>query len=164
MTVYFIGAGPGFGQTLTTADVNGDGRLDIITPHVFGFLWLENQPGASSFQAHANFIPGFSVYNRILAGDLDRDGAVDVVLTTFSGSLFVMNQGDGLFDPPQTLGDHFGEGILVDLDLDGDLDLLASRIQGGGRGVLAGEHRSCRLQRQWSPRLPRYRNGRKCRL
>ena len=58
-------------------------------------------------------------------GDIDRDGKPDLVV----GSVVWRNSGGGRFVKAQTLGlgDLPTALLLVDVDADGDLDLLANR-------------------------------------
>lgn len=60
-------------------------------------------------------------------GDLDQDGAPDLVITRYGPDLVYFNQGDGTFAEPRALTDTHPwstSAALVDYDLDGDLDLF----------------------------------------
>ena len=115
-----------------TADVDGDGDIDLLTASsTNGWIaWYENQ-GSGQFMHHeiAKFMHG----NRTIhAADLDGDQDVDVVTATYSKDLKVVwfrNLGGGTFDGGHVLStdvDHPTGVDSADLDGDGDPDVLSS--------------------------------------
>jgi hypothetical protein len=63
--------------------------------------------------------------NAVVAGDIDNDGFVDLIVTTIGPNISYRNNGDGTFSRWE-LGledERWGTGLaLLDWDLDGDLD------------------------------------------
>jgi len=144
----------GAGRFLEVVDANSDGALDVVTQtndgmraviQVFG--QVENPGGALSFEAGPVHRTSLSGRGAVLAvGDLDEDGAPDIVLTTEdtqSGQVF-LNDGscllrakpgdanaDGqldLADPIAILSHMLAEKPLAcpeaaELNGDGQLDL-----------------------------------------
>lgn len=62
------------------------------------------------------------------AGDVDRDGDLDLYLTEFGANELFLNQGDGSFRAAPGAGDPFWStsAAFGDVDLDGDLDLYVA--------------------------------------
>ena len=112
---------------LTSADLDGDGDLDIVTSAV---EWYENL-GNRNFLAHpiSERARGFDV----LATDLDGDGDVDLVLPSIESGLrdilWYENDGTGKFTERvlADLGDSQPSDVdAADFDGDGDLDVVSA--------------------------------------
>jgi hypothetical protein len=123
-------------------DVNGDGRRDLVygAGHSYGLFWLEHRaPGA--WAEHA-IDDSWSQAHAVSLADLDRDGRLDIV----TGKRYLAHEIDpGAYEPLGLywyrlndrggyvkhvidFGGRAGGGMqipVIDLDGDGDLDLLA---------------------------------------
>lgn len=132
----FMAYAPTFtgGVSVSLADVNGDGRLDIVTgtgkgggPHVRAFNAL-NGTNLLSFMAYN---PNFRGGVFVTAGDMDGDGLAEIVTGTGSGGgphvgLFdlrtrTMARGFFAYDPSVLNGVRVG---LSDRNGDGILDIF----------------------------------------
>ncbi|MGE7417525.1 FG-GAP-like repeat-containing protein [Methylobacterium tarhaniae] len=128
-------------QSVSLADVNGDGKLDLVTansdPSTASVL-LGN--GDGTFKAKTDFGTGSSPYSVALA-DLNGDGKLDLVTTNNdSGSASVLlGNGDGTFQAKADFGTG-GSPIavtLADVDGDGKRDIVTANY-GNSVSVLLG--------------------------
>ncbi len=116
-----LGLSHGAGDGITSADVDNDGKVDLLlTSDNSGHLYLNN--GNATFR----FQQSFSNTDGYMGGfaDLDNDGDLDLV---FAGDdLCYLNDGHGLFVagpaiPVSGINDPRAIGF-ADIDGDGDLD------------------------------------------
>jgi Tfp pilus assembly protein PilF len=128
-----LGSGATAGRALAVADVDGDGRPDVVRVTGGGAPRLEVRRAAGDGKAAAG--PPAPGVTGLLAADLDNDGRMDLIGFGPEQVLFWRGRGDGGFDDATAaagLGASGGEGAAVlDFDVEGDLDLA---LAGGGSG------------------------------
>ena len=124
---------PLLGNTHVAADFNGDGKLDLAgsgaTPARTGAASVMLNNGDGTFRPKVDY-PAASYTEDVAAGDFNRDGNVDVVVSInsaqYSLSLFTGN-GDGTFNAPvnfpNTSGFDSPSVVPADLNNDSLLDL-----------------------------------------
>jgi hypothetical protein len=130
-----------FGPTeadLQVADVNGDGKLDIIgnTPYNGVFVFPGNGDGtfgtAANYSTNADIAPGMA----IAIGDLNGDGKPDIAVSINRGMSVLLNNGDGTFGAPTyyNASSYQGAGqagiAIADLNNDGKNDVIATNFNG----------------------------------
>jgi len=109
------------GGSITAADVNGDGKLDLIVGNLLIFLGN----GDGTFTLGNRYSPGSGIN---VVGDFNGDGKLDVLTAGSSVSLYLGN-GDGTFQNFTTSGAFSGGGGIVpfgDFNRDGQLDLVTT--------------------------------------
>ena len=138
---------------LVTGDLDRDGDQDFVALRADGRLEVRLNTGAgAAFSLKGTFAGGTPLSpQRLLVGDLDRDGWPDVLVIYAASVSLLTNQGSadpGNLNPPvdyPDAGADYREGVLVDYERDGDLDLVlidrgAPRLRGrrnDGSGGLA---------------------------
>jgi hypothetical protein len=130
-------AGPGFDLSCVFADVNGDGVPDIIdTSDEVGsaepvFVSLGSPDGTFLERKRISQERHMAFPVKVRAGDIDGDGAVDLVITDFQSttlSLFLADGHGNFSQPPIALdaGAPINDFELADLDGDGTLDIVTA--------------------------------------
>jgi hypothetical protein len=144
-----VGAGP-YPSSIVAADLNGDEMPDLAATASGGTLVWRIGQGDGTFQA-VQTVAG--VGDHVAAGDLNRDGRVDLVTANGGSddvSVFLANA-DGSLQLQQrfAVGDAPAYVRVVDVDGDGRLDLLAvNRLSndvslrlGNGDGTFGAQRR-----------------------
>ncbi len=120
---------------LAVGDVDGDGALDLCVTGVSqeggASIWINDGSGA--------FIAGQVLARRAVCpafGDVDNDGSLDLWLGCAETDLLLANDGKGHFREVELAGITGRPGgtrmaRLLDVDSDGDLDLLAFHVREG---------------------------------
>ena len=124
---------------ILTADLNGDGNLDLVTiewdgsPGTWGYSVLLGN-GDNSFQAPVFYPQGSASANfqpAAVIADFNNDHKPDLAvagLTTGTLGIFLGN-GDGTFASPVSYFDaDFGPLLVADFNSDGKLDIAASGV------------------------------------
>jgi hypothetical protein len=150
-------SGGGVPDRVVLADLDVDGDLDVVIGVEFGsaLVWGENDGSGGGWTEHS--IASEFNYFSVDVGDVDHDGDPDVVGGAHMGSGEVSlyeNDGSGLGwtthvvdSGDSSVIDHHDGTKLVDMDLDGDLDIVSvgwskqslviyenQAIDGGGGG------------------------------
>ncbi len=143
-----------FAETGVIADLDGDGHPDLLAPRVRGDLVLYRGDGQGRFPEEPEITPRFEEPLRapsaLTVGDVDADGDLDAWLAQYQPayregqmptpfydandghpSHLLRNRGDGVLEPgteaaglaPKRFRRTYAS-TFVDLDEDGDLDLL----------------------------------------
>ena len=133
-----VGSAAGSSYELDVADVDGDGKMDLLLQNIFGQgVWMAKGFGTGAF------LPATKLFNtgvpnngsrdmgRIIIADVNGDGRLDVVSDGYVG----LQQADHSF----VLNEHIGYSVTrmlaaIDLNGDGRADLVTA---GPGAGTIA---------------------------
>ncbi len=122
------GAGPVY-ATPTLYDLNGDGRLDIITANA-GTGWVIAYDGPSGGQLFSQLTPpldaGRGVFATPVVGDIDGDGQPEVVVASWNTHIYAWHaNGQLVAGFPVFLFDTlWSTPALADLDGDGQKEIV----------------------------------------
>jgi len=118
--------------TLLSADINNDGKADLIAAGDGIDVLINN--GSGSFQPPVS--TSFST-NDIAAGDFNGDGKQDLIAS--SDLTVLLGAGDGTFQPGGSYGVGYYAAVVVqDFNLDGKLDVAAAMGATDSIAVLFG--------------------------
>ncbi|MEM9825893.1 MAG: choice-of-anchor M domain-containing protein [Planctomycetota bacterium] len=121
---------------VSAADVDGDGDLDFLAADAVGPAWYAND-GTGNFGPQQLLTTSILSAYRMLVEDVDGNGTLDFLIGGGgTGEVFWMpGIGPGEFEAPRVVTDLDGNAIrsvsLVDLDEDGDKDVVTSVFFGG---------------------------------
>jgi VCBS repeat-containing protein len=140
---YAAGTGP---EVFAIADLNGDGKLDLVVPDTYGgtvSVLLGN--GDGSYGAPTAY-PVYGAH-KVAIGDLNGDGKLDIVSNLDNGGsadgalAVLLGNGDGTFQAQPTTYAVTGNAAgvtLADLNGDGKLDAVIPNQYGTVIDVLIG--------------------------
>ncbi|MGA9509722.1 MAG: FG-GAP-like repeat-containing protein [Candidatus Sulfotelmatobacter sp.] len=124
-----------YAGSLAVADINGDGKLDLIVTDQCqsnsicntGFLAVLLGNGDGTFQIPLTIaVPSPQSVSQLILADFNGDGYLDVA--SGAGDFLLLGNGDGTFQPFQHLGSG-GQGIAAgDFNGDGKPDVAAGGL------------------------------------
>jgi hypothetical protein len=146
--------------SVAVADVNGDGKLDIVVANSHensgnGSVGVLLGNGDGTFRPVVTYDSGAAFSDFVVIADVNADGQLDLVVANTSGGNkgngsvgVLLGNGDGTFRPAVTY-DSGGQGpqsvAVADVNLDGKPDILVangcfgiSNCTSGSVGVLLG--------------------------
>ncbi len=132
----------GFGaynyREIVLADLNGDGNLDAATTDYFGArsgvggVLVMLGRGDGTFDDAAGYITGLDYFEGLALGDVNGDGASDILATSPNASTVhvLLNNGNGTFgsDTSYSVGAGPTGVAMGDFNSDGALDLVTSNF------------------------------------
>ncbi|MGW4498564.1 LamG-like jellyroll fold domain-containing protein [Micromonospora sp. NPDC004336] len=138
-----VGAGWNTLPKTTSGDIDGDGHADMISMRTDGTLiWHHNRWATNSVEpfygSGVTIGTGWTMYNRIMAGDITGDGYTDMIATKADGTLwyyqnaYATNPSRPFSSPIQigTAWDGYTRIVPGDVSGDGYVDLIGTKSDG----------------------------------
>jgi hypothetical protein len=148
-----MGTPPPHTHDVALADVNGDGRLDILATSVsaHGVAVLLNQGQGTFAHAEGSPVRVRTPYDAIATADMNGDGKLDIVFPSIAGGEVNVMLGDGSGGfahgegSPMRVAERPGYVAIGDANGDGHIDVFATHddltsidiLLGDGTGKLA---------------------------
>jgi hypothetical protein len=131
-------------RSVVAADMDSDGDLDVVgnTSNIADIVWYENLDGLGNFGPPIDIYDSGSYSNVIFVADVDSDGDMDVFSASPGDNEVAWYENlDGLgnFGPKNSITNSLLAAWTVhavDLDNDGDIDVLATSVETFGGEVV----------------------------
>jgi hypothetical protein len=137
--------GPGNAVAVAGADLNGDGKLDLVAARpdvntVGVYLGLGDGTFQSVIDGPPSATPVLAGQSSVATADFDGDGKIDVALTVSSGKVSIFRgMGTGMLEAPASYS--AGGAFVTAGDVNGDskIDLVTASLGAGSVNVLLGK-------------------------
>ena len=146
-------------QGATSADVDGDGDVDVVTGSWYNrtVIWLEN-PGDTEQEWNVHLVADTVANDAVYAHDLDGDGDIDIIgrkSQPWGGEqgtkvhIWRQDASDTWTDFTTFVGDgeHFNVG---DVDMDNDVDFVVADRWYENPGFIANEWTGQTFRNAWT--------------
>ena len=122
--------------TITPADVNRDGRVDLVVPHRDGgqsHIYLNTSAGSALSFSPVAFGPPDATIRSSAAADLDRDDVIDIVVIDEKRGVFAFfGEGGGKWSAALPIGarGRTPYALMVhDVNADGTSDVIVGHVE-----------------------------------
>jgi hypothetical protein len=132
--------GTGFEPRVVVADVNGDGRPDVMVADGMQTRTIEVFLGNGDGTFQPKLSTNIENTAAFAIADLNGDGKPDLISSLTTGLSIALGNGDGTFRAPMTFSTGYDAGSIsaVDFNGDGKPDLIVDNSQ--NNGITAGNY------------------------
>ncbi len=126
------------------ADLNRDGRQDVVIAHTNGKVGVMLGNGDGTLQAETTYATGTTFTASVAVADVNRDGKPDIVASNWGGEangdasvVVLIGNGDGTFQRAVAYDSGFpydAQLAVADVDGDGKPDIVVLNANGNGIG------------------------------
>ncbi len=118
-------------QSVAVADVNGDGKPDILVANASDTVGVLLGNGDGTFQPAVTYDSGGAFPESIFIADVNGDGKPDILVANFESNTVgvLLGNGDGTFQPAVTYGSGGpwpGSIFVADVNGDGKPDIVVA--------------------------------------
>ncbi len=115
-------------------DVMGDAAKEIIFGDYNGYLYCVNSAGDLIDDGLFPFDTGNQIWGSPAAADIDNDGNIEIVTTSKSKHLFILDPGDGVMQVDYNAGQYLmGSPAIGNLDDDDELEIVVGGYKSTGK-------------------------------
>lgn len=123
---------PTIGRTFATplvADINNDGKLEIVATTLDGYVYCWDNQGNTIFET---YIDANAIFSSPIAVDTNNDGKLEIIFTSGAQITIIDYQGNKLNAPLSYVTQFYkGSPAVKDIDNDGVLDLISGGCTSG---------------------------------
>jgi Big-like domain-containing protein/VCBS repeat protein len=129
--------GSPFPQSVAIADLNKDGRMDLVVDYGVNNAGMDSLVGIllgngdGTFQGAVTYDSGVKAAISVTVSDVDGDVRPDLLLAGYSGLGVLLGNGDGIFQPALTYGSGGSVAtsvVAADVNGDGKPDLVTGNV------------------------------------
>ncbi|HMB71366.1 MAG TPA: FG-GAP-like repeat-containing protein, partial [bacterium] len=125
-------------STVTLADFDNDGRLEMLAGSDLGHVYAYNHDATGVIGTSGVFFSctptglGARVWGPFAVADLENDGNTEIAFGSWNDSLYVVNEFGALRPgfPKGGAGDFRAGAVFADIDNDGTMEILATNYDG----------------------------------
>ena len=123
---------PTIGRTFATplvVDINNDGKLEIVTTTLDGYVYCWDNQGNRIFES---YIDSNAIFSSPIAVDTNNDGKLEIIFASGAQITIVDYQGNKINTPLSYVTQFYkGSPAIKDIDDDGVLDLISGGCTSG---------------------------------
>lgn len=125
-------------RTIVANDIDNDGDFDVLISDADNdAVKVYTNDGTATFTLSSTLnYSNHSNDDSLIINDFDSDGDQDIVVSNGIRLFLYLNDGQGIFTVEASFNYTYGSMIDTDVDLDGDIDIIALAVGSGDNALL----------------------------